>query len=236
MVRPRGGLETGTYRQFADDLVKFALQEPRAVIVEVDDLTVRDEPLLTAFTSAWMRVGEWPGVPIMLVAEQPERRKTLRGSAISRFLPVFGTVGLAVGAVDDGPIRRRAELELIPAAESAQRARRFVAEVCERWGAPEVRADAQLIATELVENAFLHSVARGDIRVRLELRAELLTVAVCDDDPREAVLREPVPGGARYYGLHVVARLARTWGCVPRWPHGKVVWAVLPTGARRVRC
>ncbi|WP_067649536.1 ATP-binding protein [Nocardia harenae] len=79
---------------------------------------------------------------------------------------------------------------------------------------------------ELVENAVRHGA--GDVGVRLELRAGGLTVAVSDADPHPAVLREPAAGEVRAYGLHVVAHLARAWGCAPCWPSGKVVWATLP--------
>ncbi|GAB0102448.1 hypothetical protein JMUB6875_14160 [Nocardia sp. JMUB6875] len=89
-----------------------------------------------------------------------------------------------------------------------------------------------LIATELVENSFLHSRVPGGMQLRLELRDDRFCVAVGDNDPHEALLREPGVGGSRHYGLHIVARLASSWGCVPRRPAGKVVWAVLSTGRR----
>ncbi|QLY32005.1 ATP-binding protein [Nocardia huaxiensis] len=233
VLRPQGELNIATYRAFSDDLVKYTVDEPRAVIVVLDDLSIASEPLLTAFSSVWMRVGEWPGVPIMLVSGPADRRVALHASAIQRFVPIFASVDAAILALDDPPARRRTVRDLPPTADSAQRARRFVAEVCRDWNVTEVRADAQLIVTELVENAFLHSRVSTDISVRMEMRANLLTVAVADQDPREAILREPGVDPFRYYGLHVVARLARAWGCNPQWPTGKVVWATLPVGTRR---
>ncbi|MCP9620848.1 ATP-binding protein [Nocardia otitidiscaviarum] len=233
VVRPRGVLNPTTYRCFSDDLVKFTVEEPRAVIVVLDDLRVSSEPLLSVFASVSMRVGDWPGVPVLLVVELGFRRAVLRSSAIRRFVPVFATVTAAVRSLEHPPLRRWATLDLAPTGDCAQRARRFVDDICQRWDTGSALGDAQLIATELVENSFLHSRSEADIRVRLELRDDLLTVAVADADPREAVLREPGPGGPRFYGLHVVARLARAWGCAPKWPIGKVVWATVPVGPRR---
>lgn len=232
VMRPHGELNAITYRQFADDLVEFAMAEPRAVIIVLDDLLIADEPLLTAVSGAWMRVGEWPGVPILVVVGSASRRARLESGALRRFVPVFATVSAAEDAVDT-PLRLHACLNLVPAADSAQRARRFTTDVCDRWEVSDVLGPALLIVTEFVENAFLHARGTGDIQVRLELRDDLLTVAVADSDPRAAVLREPGPGHPRFYGLHVVSRLARAWGCVPRSRGGKVVWATLDTGRRR---
>ncbi|WP_460723455.1 ATP-binding protein [Nocardia heshunensis] len=222
-----------SYRDFTDSLVKFAVEEPRALVVVVDELRVESEPLYTAFASAWMRVGDWPGVPIRLVVSTESRRELLHASAIHRFIPVCADVPEAMRGLADQPPRRRAIVNLVRAASCGQRARRFVDATCERWHVAEARGDALLIATELVENSFLHSAVDGDMQLRLELRNQLFTIAVGDDDPHEALLREPGAGGSRHYGLHLVARLARSWGCAPRWPTGKVVWAVLATGQRR---
>ncbi|NNH72023.1 ATP-binding protein [Nocardia uniformis] len=234
VVSPHGELNARTYRQLSDDLVKFAMDEPRAVIVVLDDLRVDGEPLLTAFSSARMRVGEWPGVPIILVVESANRRQWLESSAIRRFVPVFDSVSAAVHTVD-APLRRRARFDIGRAGDCAQRARRFVADTCDRWGATDIRGDALLVVTELVENAFLHARDDSDIRLRVEWRDDLLTIAVADSDPREAVLREPGPGSARHYGLHVVARLVRAWGCAPQIHGGKVVWARLDSRSPRKR-
>lgn len=235
MLRPKGELDAASYRGVSDDLVKFAMDEPRALIVSLDRLNVPSDPLFTAFSAAWMRTNDWPSVPILLVAESIQLRERLIRAGIHRFLAVFDSVVAALAAADTPPIRRRACVALVPNATCSQRARRFVEDVCERWAMIDVRLDALLVATELVENSFLHASGFDDIVLRLELRDELLTVAVADNDPHEAILREPTLGLPRLHGLHIVARMARAWGCAPRWPTGKVVWATLPTGVRRQR-
>ncbi|RDI67985.1 hypothetical protein [Nocardia pseudobrasiliensis] len=233
VLRPSGELSVATAGIVSGDLVKFALNEPRAVIVIIDGLGIASEALFSAFTLAWMRVGDWPAVPIALVAGSEALRRRLHANAVDRFLPVTATVAEAQQAVGKAPQRRRICLDMPLAADCGRRARRFTEQICERWEVPEVCDDAQLVATEFIENAFLHTRFDADISFRLELRQQLLTVAVADQDPREAVLPEAVPGRSVPSGLHMVARMARAWGCSPQWPVGKVVWATLPTGTGR---
>ncbi len=231
IVHPDGVLDPSTYRGFSDDLVKFTIDEPRAVVVVLDRLRITSEELLTAFTSAWHRVDEWPAVPILLVAHQSPTRELLMRSAIRRFIPVHDSVAAAVTAVADPPLRRRANLSLAQSVDCGRRARRFIEEVTTRWQIVEACIDAQVVGTELVENAVRHSGVEDDIELRLELRNGLLTVAVADCGPGMAVLREPdvAAGKPAFHSLHVISRMARTWGSAPCWPVGKVVWATLTT-------
>jgi hypothetical protein len=228
-----GELTSRTYGMVRDTLVKLAMEEPRAVIAQIDDLLISSEPTLTVFSSAWMRVGDWPGVPIIVVATSEPQRSMLAASPIRHFVPVFADLDAAVASSDQPPLRRRAHVELAPVSSSSRYARRFVYETCERWQVPEVIEDAMDIATELVENAVMH--AGTALRLRIELRSGLLTVAVSDDDPREAVLREQGEGDRKRHGLRILAAVTRVWGCTPESSGGKVVWAVLATAKRRVQ-
>jgi anti-sigma regulatory factor (Ser/Thr protein kinase) len=96
---------------------------------------------------------------------------------------------------------------------------------CVRWGCTDLLLDAELVANELVENAVRH--AHSEARIRLELRAGMLTVAVYDDDPLPAQLVEPDLADAVHLGLLLVAQLSSSWNCAPTLAGGKVVWAVL---------
>jgi hypothetical protein len=77
----------------------------------------------------------------------------------------------------------------------------------------------------LVENTLLHTYHPPSVRV--ELRREMLTIAVYDDDPATAGPLEFGHDGPRVHGLSLVQEIARAWGCAPRSSGGKVVWAVL---------
>lgn len=95
---------------------------------------------------------------------------------------------------------------------------------------PEHEEDAQLIATEFVENTIRHTIYAP--RLRLELRRGIFTVAVGDDDPCPAVRHERLGPGEAGLGLQLVAQVARVWGCSRSWSGGKVVWAVLTRRGR----
>lgn len=115
-------------------------------------------------------------------------------------------------------------LELtLPREASAARAAR--AELARRFGA-ELQADTlhrlQLVASELVSNAYLHG--RGEIRLRAGTLADAVRVEVVDEgDPSRVGIR-PRPGADGGWGLRIVDRLARRWGAFEGTTH---VWAEL---------
>jgi len=195
--------------------------------VDLGTLTIPSFSVLSVFSMVVLRTSEWPGVPIMLVARQPTHRETLRHNAIKRWVPCFEDLDAAFGALGRPPVRHRRMIRLAGHLGSSAEARRYVRDAAEKWGfggMTDVVEDAQLIATELVENTVRHTAS--DLTLRLELRNGLLTVAVGDDDPRSAVLRERGENLVSS-GLIVVAKLAKVWGCTPVIPGGKIVWAVL---------
>lgn len=225
LIVPHGALELATYAQLRDALLKAALEMPRAVIVDVAALRVPTDATLTVFSSVWMQVSDWPGVPIVLVAARELDRRRIERTSITRYIPVYPSIPSALAAVGEPPARKRAVLELPHSPSSAGIARRFVTVSCTRWSCPELLPDAELIANELVENAVQH--ARSESRLRLELSRDFLTVAVYDDDPTPAQLAEPDMYVHPRLGLLLVAQLAKAWSCGPTLSGGKVVWAVL---------
>lgn len=225
VLTPRGVLDLSSYAQLRDVLLKSALELPRAVVVDISALMVPTDATLAVFPSVWMQVSEWPGVPIILVAGQELTRRRLRHTAILRYVPVHATLVDAIDSVDAAPHRRRAVLELPYDPVSASSARRFVDVVCTRWGCADLATEAVMIASELVENAVRH--ANSDARLRLELRRDLLTIAVYDEDPTPIQRVEPWTRTPPHLGLLMVSRLAASWNCAPTMSGGKVVWAVL---------
>ncbi|HEV2778898.1 MAG TPA: ATP-binding protein [Actinophytocola sp.] len=225
LLEPRGVLDLGTYPHLRDTLIKSAMEQPRAVVVDLDSLRIPTEATLSVFATVWMQVSEWPAVPIVLVASNPDDREWLRRQAIANVVPVLATVREARESLDDPPPRRRAALELPCSPASAALARRFVSETCQRWECAETLPAATTVASELVENAVRH--ARSEPKLSLELRSGTLAVAVYDDDPAPAQLVRTGRVQSRHLGLRLVANLARAWSCGPTWSGGKVVWAVL---------
>lgn len=72
---------------------------------------------------------------------------------------------------------------------------------------PELAEDAELVATELVENALRHTDSAP--RLRLELRRRRLSVEVADESPRPAVVREGLDLTETGIGLRMVAKVAK---------------------------
>ncbi|HEV7979248.1 STAS domain-containing protein [Amycolatopsis sp.] len=231
VVRPVGVLDVSTYPVMRDTLLKCVVDEPAAVIVDLGPLVIPSTVVLSVFSVVAMRTGDWPGVPIMLVARQESQRETVRQSAVRKWVPCFEDLDAAFGAVGEPPPRRRVLIELAGRRSSSREARRLVREIGGNWGLAKlghVLRDAELVATELVENTVRHTVS--DLTLRLELRNGSLTVAVADDDPRGAVPRERAGECPQASGLVMVAQVARAWGCTPSTNGGKIVWAVLDTG------
>jgi anti-anti-sigma regulatory factor len=222
LVRPSGPLNAVTYGHLRDTLLKCATELPAAVIVDVDTLAVPSPVSLTVFSAAWIRMSQWPGVPILLVAAEPKNRELLAEIWVDRFVPVHPDLLSAKLSLAHAPPRRREILPLPWDGASPRRASRFVAQTCASWGIDhETGADAATVATELVENTVVHT--HSPPLLRLELRHRVLTVAVSDADPAPAVIGERWQAN----GLNLVEYFTRAWGCAPTSDGGKVVWAVL---------
>ena len=225
VVRPVGELTPKTYEQLRDYLLKCAIEEPPAIVVDLASMRTTIASLLTVFPTVRDRIRDWPGVPLALAAAQQPLRTLLDVSAVRRFVPTYHSVSDAVDGLDAAPRRHRRQVQLPCEAASARLARQLVERTCQQWGIPATAPAAVVIASELTDNMVHH--ARSEGWLRLQLRSNRLTVAVADADPRPPELRVPnlrAPGGR---GLVLINRLSRAWGTATRLPAGKVVWAVL---------
>jgi anti-sigma regulatory factor (Ser/Thr protein kinase) len=231
VVEATGRLDLSSYAEFRDGLLKCAADEPTAVIVHLlDGFEARGTAELSVFATVWMRVSEWPGVPVMVVADD-ELRATLKHSGVARFVPQYPTVRLALDAVGEPRLRRRQEVQLPFSLATPRLARGFVRDVCARWDVLDLLDDAVLVASELVENAVRHAGSAPSLR--LELRPTQFAIAVHDDDPtppKPRPLTCDQPGGR---GMPLVEAVCKAWGASPSTRGGKVVWAVLPLPAHR---
>ncbi len=230
-VTATGVLDRESYPGFRDGLLKIATEAPDGLIADIDGVRVDDQTLMSLFSVVAMRISDWPGMPFALVTARPEHLVALAARAVDRLVRVYEDVGTAASSLGH-PARRRAVQVLARTDTASALSRQFVRRVCDVWAVPEFVDDAELIATELVENALRHTVSAPTLR--LELRRSLLTVAVADDDPAPAVLVERIGILEPGMGLRMIAQTARVWGCNHSWSGGKVVWAVLTKrGTRR---
>lgn len=226
-VRLNGRLDDTEFRPLRDRLLKEAAEEPKAIVVDVNLLQVDDSYLLSVFSYVSNRMLEWPGIPLLLAAEDQRANAAWRRSAAAKFVPVFPSTQAAFEAAGKAPHRRRVTLWLPHDPTSSARARRFCDETCSGWGLEHLRAEARAVAAELVENTLQHTQSDGTLR--LELRDGKLFIAMSDGSSQPAVLRESGGGIARAgNGLRIVAQLGKRWGCANRLDAGKVVWASIP--------
>ena len=127
--------------------------------------------------------------------------------------------------------QRRLATWLSPETTAPRRARDLVLQACAAWHGEWFSELGQLVISELVSNAVLHSGTA--IEVELVLDGDRLIMRVHDDgDGLPTVLPQPrrAVGGL---GLELVSRVAYSWGVTPDPRGGKDVWCVLAPPAAR---
>jgi anti-sigma regulatory factor (Ser/Thr protein kinase) len=115
-------------------------------------------------------------------------------------------VGLGVHAV-----RARVDVDVPCGSEAPAFARRLVRDQLGAGAARVVRAEAELIVSELVTNAVVHGV--GAVRLRLAIDDDVVCGEVIDEGTGfEVEVRERSANQVSGRGLWLVASLARRWG------------------------
>lgn len=221
-----GRLDTTTYVPLRNKIIKAALEEPPAVLIDISALAVPVESALTVFTSARWHVERWPEIPIALVCAQESGRRALVRNGIARYVPVYPTVedALAVWSpTGSKPARRRARAELVAHPSSLRRSRELATEWLSAWALAQYIPVAKVVTTTLVENVLLHTDSAP--RFRMETDGVAVTIAVEDASSQPATIRER-SGDSAPSGLRIVTALCRAWGNLPL-PTGKTVWAAI---------
>lgn len=218
----RGVLGHQTYLPLRDAIVKAALDEPAAVVVEITDLRINDDPAMSVFTNARWQVSEWPDTPIGLVCARADRLKTLRHSAVTSYVPAYPSLHEAVAdlAADASRrYRRRVRAELPAVKSSTARSRKLAAEWLTAWGRSDFTGAVSVVATELVEMALAQT--DGPIALRLETDGSTITVAL-QFSRSAAVVRQKsrddtvseldlIAGSCRVWGSHMGAACDTVW-------------------------
>ncbi len=228
LLTASGLLDATTYLLLRDSIIKAALDDPRAVIVDVSDLLVPRESALAVFTSARWHVERWPEVPILLVCDDPYGRDAVARNGVTRYVPVYATIESACNAlalVRSSPGRRRARVEL-PA-----RRHQLATFPPVRRGLAERLVDAGLDSGGEDRRDHFRRECSGTHRRPRRISgwrptAYTVTVAVEDTSHSLANIREPTEVTNAPTGLGILNALCRMWGNSPM-PSGKTVWAVI---------
>jgi anti-anti-sigma factor len=222
-----GVLDSSTYHGLRDAVIKAALDEPRAVIVDVNCLSVPSDSAWSVFTSARWHVSTWPDVPILLVCEQSRVRRAITLGGVARYVPVHPTRESALDALRGKAlhVRRRARAQLPATTASGGLARAMITDWLTKWDKSELIPVAATVATVFVENVVAHTDSAPVLI--LESYQDTVTVAVEDGNDHPAGRHEdPQRGAAILSGLAIVSALSRAWGSTPT-PSGKTVWALV---------
>jgi anti-sigma regulatory factor (Ser/Thr protein kinase)/anti-anti-sigma regulatory factor len=233
VVTLTGSIDLSSVAGIQRALVKDLSEEPFALICDLAGVDTLDPVCASVFaTVANHPSSRWPATGFLLCGAQPPVAEVLGVLTVPHFLQLYASLQDALDAAVARPPSLRDELVLAPTPTAAAAARVFVRDVLGYWQlglADAMVVDrAVLLASELVTNAIVH--ARTELVLRVELRGDLLHLAVRDGSPRLLrLVTDPVPDpeaeGGR--GLLVVEQLARAWG-VNRHPDGgKVVWCTL---------
>jgi hypothetical protein len=207
-----GVLDGTTYLRVRDAIIKAALDEPSAVIVNV--------------TARW-HVSTWPDVPVYLICAHQDGRDAIVRNGVARYVPVYSSMDGALDALAErrpGKPRRRARAQLSASLASLRRSREVVVECLTAWSMTEFIPVTKVIVTAFVENVLQHT--DSEPQMRLETDGLTVTVAVEDSSHKSAGLREHSTGTTGPSGLGIVAALCRVWGNAPT-AGGKTVWAVI---------
>jgi hypothetical protein len=219
-----GLLDGTTYVPLRDAIVKTALDEPLGVIVDVNGLTVRDDPAWAVFTNARWQIAEWPDIPIGLVCALDHVQNTLHRNGITRYVPVFPTLECALTELPaDGlrRYRRRVRAELPATKTSIHRCRQLVAQWLTAWQRVDFIHAVSIVATELVEIAVADT--NSTLSLRMETDGSTVAVAIQHIEMTPKT-RKSVDENVS--GLDLVAANSRVWGTYTS-AAGDTVWAVV---------
>jgi hypothetical protein len=220
-----GVLDDSTYIPLRDTIVKAALDEPRAVIIDVTGLNIRDDPAWSVFTSARFQISEWPDIPIGLVCAHDQGLNALRRNGVTRYVPVYSTLQSAVAELAADELRRyrrRASAALPAVNTSIRRSRELTTQWLTAWSRTDFIHAVSAVATELVELALVD--ADNALSLRVESDGSTVAVAVQHADMARTRLRESVDDAVS--ALDLVAANCRVWGSYTN-AAGNTVWAVV---------
>ncbi|WP_419538351.1 STAS domain-containing protein [Mycobacterium colombiense] len=219
-----GVLDSSTYRTVRDAVIKAAIDEPRAVIVDTNRLHAPSASAWAVFTSARWHCSVWPDVPILLVCAEPRVQREIDKAGVTRYVPVHSTREFALDAVRGQAlqVRRRARTELARNISSLDIARTVIADWLTQWDVPDAIPAAATVATVFVENVLDHTESAPALIV--ESYQDSVTVAVEDGSSHLPGRHEDADRGADIVsGLAIVSALCRAWGATPT-SSGKTVW------------
>lgn len=225
VVGLRGGLDLRGTSRLRLDLLKCLADQPRALLVDMSAMELREPTALAVFTAVTSQAARWPGTPVLLCGPTPRTRQLLERRRYGR-LSLHPSLRDGLRAVNTGTAATAAVSDqLLPVAGAVRFARDLATGACLSWDLPELIGPVSLVVSELVSNAVEH--AGTIITLQVGRRDRYVHVAVRDGSREEPHLDPPADARVlKGRGLLLVDSLAVHWGSLPSH-EGKVVWATL---------
>jgi len=219
VVRLDGALTIETAPAVREALLKAVADQPAMVVVDLENLTVPDNVVLTLFPTVARHAAAWPGIPLVLAQADAELAVALERTAVLRYVTIAESVRAACESADSTPAPWRFTERMAGNLSSVPAARETARERCAQWGITSLADSAEIVACELVSNAVRHVGDRFEFS--MALRKRYLHVSV-----RDGSRAVPRMGWGDGRGLLLVDAMSVMWGSTPV-PDGKVVWATL---------
>lgn len=126
-----------------------------------------------------------------------------------------------------------ASIDLPPTTQAPRAARRLLHETLAawQWGDDERRAEAVLLASEIVTNAIDHVDGEASLQFEVTRSDGWLRVSVADKSSVQPILRELSHTERRGRGIALVAAISQRWGSEDH-AGGKRVWFELDGAPR----
>jgi anti-sigma regulatory factor (Ser/Thr protein kinase) len=223
VLRLSGLLTLRSVSRLREVTVKW-LQGTGCVLIDVSRVRVSKAAMVTVFPTALGLAGGWPAARLVLFGANAALRAMLDAERVPQTVPVAEDLPAACALLHQWPPQVRRHRDLLMHISAPAAARQFVRESCTIWSVPQAVGErAELVVNELVTNVVQH--ARTCSQVTLTCTESALRVSVrdyrCGSIPRP----RPVDAAALCgRGLHLVARLAHTWGA-QQHVDGKTIWA-----------
>jgi anti-anti-sigma regulatory factor/anti-sigma regulatory factor (Ser/Thr protein kinase) len=227
VVRVAGQLNLSSVPKFRAATLKCLTDQPTAVLIDAQALTMADDIHLTVFTAVARHAAAWPSIPILVCGAPPQITAALTRLGIDRHVTLCASPHEGRVHAAGRPLPNSIRDRYPPTTYAIATARDLVNEACRGWRLGELAPVAALVATELVSNAVRH--ARTPFELAITRTHRYLHLAVRDYAWHPARLIGPSdqdqPGGR---GLLIVEAFTACWGYTPT-RDGKVTWATLRT-------
>ena len=231
VVTLRGELSLSTVGPLAAALPKLLAEHGRLVI-DLASLRASWVAALQVFPTALATAGGWPSARMALFRADEQLAAALHRVRVPDVVPLAQSRTAACALLATRPSRVMRYHELPKHLGSPERARALVRGACADWHVPAVAGPAELVASELVRNAVVHTGTPCRLSIALDSRG--LHVTITDRGPeRPAALGRrdaAAPCDGRRGSPHAVSTLSKAWGVTPR-RGGKSVWALLSVEA-----